>query len=132
PVAPRHPGLPGRAVAGRARRRARRDLGPGPAAGLRLSVLPRSRRTPGAMSVGRCTVIAFEHLFDHPDPGRATSTPVRPRAGVPPGVDRDGEMWGSDMRRYDDPVETRMGQVSGVEAPEQFLWRGRLWKVRAV
>jgi hypothetical protein len=36
------------------------------------------------------------------------------------------------MRRYDDPVETRMGQVSGVEGPEQFLWRGRLWKVRSV
>jgi hypothetical protein len=36
------------------------------------------------------------------------------------------------MRRYDDPVETRMGQISGEEAPEQFLWRGRLWKVRAV
>ncbi len=36
------------------------------------------------------------------------------------------------MRRYDDPVETRMGQVSGTEGPEQFLWRGRLWKVRAV
>lgn len=36
------------------------------------------------------------------------------------------------MRRYDDPVEARMGQVSGMEGPEQFLWRGRLWKVRAV
>ncbi|HEY3528409.1 MAG TPA: DUF6504 family protein [Nocardioides sp.] len=36
------------------------------------------------------------------------------------------------MRRYDDPVETRMGLVSGMEGPEQFLWRGRLWKVRAV
>jgi hypothetical protein len=39
---------------------------------------------------------------------------------------------GAGMRRYDDPVETRMGLVSGVEGPEQFLWRGRLWKVRAV
>jgi hypothetical protein len=36
------------------------------------------------------------------------------------------------VRRYDDPVETRMGQVAGMEGPEQFLWRGRLWKVRAV
>ncbi|MBA2464705.1 MAG: hypothetical protein H0V42_07005 [Nocardioidaceae bacterium] len=36
------------------------------------------------------------------------------------------------MRRYDDPVEVRKGRVSGIEAPEQFLWRGRLWKVRAV
>lgn len=40
------------------------------------------------------------------------------------------------MRRYDDPVEVRKGWVAGwgagPEAPEQFLWRGRLWKVRAV
>jgi Family of unknown function (DUF6504) len=36
------------------------------------------------------------------------------------------------MRRYDDSVETRMGRVAGIEGPEQFLWRGRLWKVRAV
>ena len=45
------------------------------------------------------------------------------------------------MRRYDDPVEVRRGWVVGpghrdpadrVEGPEQFLWHGRLWKVRAV
>lgn len=45
------------------------------------------------------------------------------------------------MRRYDDPVEVRRGWVEGpghggpadrVEGPEQFLWRGRLWKVCAV
>ena len=36
------------------------------------------------------------------------------------------------MRRYDDPVEVRKGLCEGVEGPEQFLWRGRLWKVRAV
>ena len=42
------------------------------------------------------------------------------------------EVRGAGMRRYDDPVETRMGLVSGMEGPEQFLWRGRLWKVRAV
>lgn len=45
------------------------------------------------------------------------------------------------MRRYDDPVEVRRGWVEGpghrgpadrMEGPEQFLWRGRLWKVRAV
>ena len=37
------------------------------------------------------------------------------------------------MRRYDDAVEVRKGVVAGatglVEAPEQFLWRGGLWKV---
>ena len=40
------------------------------------------------------------------------------------------------MRRYDDPVEVRRGLVPGsggsVEGPEQFLWKGRLWKVCAV
>jgi hypothetical protein len=41
------------------------------------------------------------------------------------------------MRRYDDPVEVRRGlvgigsgdTVTALEGPEQFLWRGRLWKV---
>ncbi|MBY9073719.1 DUF6504 family protein [Nocardioides sp. WL0053] len=33
------------------------------------------------------------------------------------------------MRRYDDPVEVRKGMVGDTEGPEQFLWRGRLWKV---
>ena len=38
------------------------------------------------------------------------------------------------MRRYADPVEVRRGWVSDVETegPEQFLWHGKLWKVRAV
>jgi hypothetical protein len=46
------------------------------------------------------------------------------------------------MRRYDDPVDVRRGQVAGpggsgrtvelLEGPEQFLWKGRLWKVSAV
>jgi hypothetical protein len=40
------------------------------------------------------------------------------------------------MRRYDDPVDVRKGQVKGStgvwEGPEQFLWRGRLWQVRDV
>ncbi len=40
------------------------------------------------------------------------------------------------MRRYDDLVEVRRGLVPGiggrVEGPEQFLWRGRLWKVSGV
>jgi hypothetical protein len=41
------------------------------------------------------------------------------------------------MRRYDDPVDVRKGQVPGagggpVEGPEQFVWKGRLWKVHAV
>lgn len=36
------------------------------------------------------------------------------------------------MRRYDDPVEVRRGAGPGGDEPEQFLWRGRLWKVRVV
>ena len=36
------------------------------------------------------------------------------------------------MRRYDEPVEVRSGLVDQVEGPEQFVWRDRLWRVRAV
>jgi hypothetical protein len=46
------------------------------------------------------------------------------------------------MRRYADPVEVRQGPLDeearglgsqgASEGPQQFLWRGRLWKVRAV
>jgi hypothetical protein len=36
------------------------------------------------------------------------------------------------MRRYDDTIEVRRGLVNGAEAPEQFLWRGRLWLVHDV
>jgi len=43
------------------------------------------------------------------------------------------------MRRYADPVEVRQGPIDeeardlgATEGPQQFLWRGRLWKVRAV
>ena len=43
------------------------------------------------------------------------------------------------MRRYDDPVEVRVGEggdsaatLLDERAPAQFLWHGRLWKVRAV
>lgn len=36
------------------------------------------------------------------------------------------------MRSYDDVVDVRRGLVAGQEAPEQFIWRGRLWVVRDV
>lgn len=46
------------------------------------------------------------------------------------------------MRRYADPVEVRQGPLDddarglgaqgASEGPQQFLWHGRLWKVRAV
>ena len=36
------------------------------------------------------------------------------------------------MRKYDDPVEVRRGNDDGEDGPEQFLWHGRLWKVRVV
>jgi len=35
-------------------------------------------------------------------------------------------------RRYDEQVEVRRGLVDGAEAPAQFLWRDRLFLVRAV
>ena len=34
------------------------------------------------------------------------------------------------MRTYDETVEVRRGLVAGQEAPEQFVWRSRLWVVR--
>jgi Family of unknown function (DUF6504) len=36
------------------------------------------------------------------------------------------------MRCYDDPIIVRRGLVAGQEAPEQFLWRDRLWVVRDI
>lgn len=36
------------------------------------------------------------------------------------------------MRRYDEAIEVKPGLVAGQEAPAQFLWRNRLWMVRAV
>lgn len=36
------------------------------------------------------------------------------------------------MRVYEEPIEVRAGEVSGVEAPALFLWRNRLWSVRSV
>lgn len=36
------------------------------------------------------------------------------------------------MRTYDELIEVRRGLVAGQEAPEQFLWRGRLWVVRDI
>jgi hypothetical protein len=77
-------------------------------------------------------VILFEHLFENPSGGgdldpRSHRTGARGR----PALEK-----GNDVRRYDDPVEVRKGWVSGPghvgEGPEQFLWRGRLWQVRAV
>jgi hypothetical protein len=36
------------------------------------------------------------------------------------------------MRQYDDPIDVRRGVVAGHDAPEQFVWRGRLWVVREI
>jgi hypothetical protein len=36
------------------------------------------------------------------------------------------------MWEFDEAVEVRSGVVDGVEAPEQFLWRGRLWRVCSI
>jgi hypothetical protein len=36
------------------------------------------------------------------------------------------------MWQFDEAVEVRLGTVDGAEAPEQFLWRGRLWRVCSV
>ncbi|TDD25461.1 hypothetical protein E1218_14885 [Kribbella turkmenica] len=36
------------------------------------------------------------------------------------------------MWEFDEAVEVRSDAVDGVETPEQFLWRGRLWRVCSV
>ncbi|MEU8226518.1 DUF6504 family protein [Kribbella sp. NPDC048915] len=36
------------------------------------------------------------------------------------------------MWEIDDAVEVHSVAVDGVQVPDQFLWRGRLWRVRAV
>jgi len=36
------------------------------------------------------------------------------------------------MWEFDDAVEVHSVPVDGVQTPDQFLWRGRLWLVRAV
>ncbi|HSN44002.1 MAG TPA: DUF6504 family protein [Propionibacteriaceae bacterium] len=38
------------------------------------------------------------------------------------------------MRRYDEPIEVRLGSQVGdrAEGPAQFLWRNRLWRVLEV
>jgi hypothetical protein len=36
------------------------------------------------------------------------------------------------MWEFDEAVEVRSGVVDGIESPEQFLWRGRLWRVCSV
>lgn len=33
------------------------------------------------------------------------------------------------MRRYDEPIAVRSGEVDGAIGPVEFLWRRRLWKV---
>jgi len=33
------------------------------------------------------------------------------------------------MRRYDEPIAVRSGEVDGSVGPVQFLWRRRLWRV---
>src|SRR3954451_15214514 len=84
---------------------------------------------PGPMPSRRCTVSVFEHTFDHPASGVGDLDPRPHRAGSP-GDRAPAPRGARSMRRYDDPVETRMGLISGVEGPEQFLWRGRLWEGR--
>lgn len=36
------------------------------------------------------------------------------------------------MRIYDEPIDVRRGLIGGQEAPEQFIWRDKLWVVTTV
>ena len=67
-------------------------------------------------------------MFELASSGGDDSTPS------PPGLPGSNRIVRREqqVRRYDDPVEVRKGMVGALEAPEQFLWRGRLWKVRDV
>src|SRR5262245_22797816 len=71
------------------------------------------------MSVGRCTVIVFEHLFDHPAPGWATSTPVRPGPDPPGSTDvRDvGERHATLRRPGRDPDGSGVGDGGSRAVP---------------
>jgi hypothetical protein len=75
--------------------------------------------------------VVFEQMFDATRVV-VTSTPTSARVGRGRRMRRTSlprVQWRSAMRQYDDPVEVRRGEA---EDPDQFLWRGRLWKVRAV
>jgi hypothetical protein len=85
----------------------------------------------------------FEQMFEAPQElrslrevahsGGSVSTPVPPE--WPPDRAGEGKLLVRvevAMRRYDDTIEVRRGLVNGAEAPEQFLWRGRLWLVHDV
>lgn len=39
---------------------------------------------------------------------------------------------GVGVRRYDEPIEVRSGDVDGAIGPVQFLWRRKLWRVLSV
>lgn len=36
------------------------------------------------------------------------------------------------MRRYDEPIAVRAGEVGGEPAPVEFLWRRKVWRVLGV
>ncbi len=70
----------------------------------------------------------IEQVFDCPVRWeRSTPLPTPPVQRV---EERGG---GNDVRRYDDPVQVQgADSVDPTSDPAQFLWRGRLWKVRQV
>jgi hypothetical protein len=72
--------------------------------------------------------MVFEQMFEHAGGGDLDPRPRRHS-----GHEAVREVVVA-MRRYADEVEVRKGWVpdAGTEGPEQFLWHGRLWKVRAV
>jgi hypothetical protein len=54
------------------------------------------------------------------------STPILP------GDSADASSGRCTLRSYGEPIDVQQGLVAGCEAPEQFLWRDRLWVVRRV
>ena len=80
----------------------------------------RSHCSEGDLSVGGCTFLSFEQVFERRRGGATAMRRLRrPRSRC------------ARTASYDDPC--RLGaRAVPTEGPEQFLWRGRLWKVRAV
>jgi Domain of unknown function (DUF6504) len=85
-------------------------------------------------------VSEFERMFDHSgaasvrtvlDPPSAPGGHRRPACRFP-GASIGQAKEAAFVRNYDELIEVRRGLVAGCEAPEQFVWRGRLWRVCTV
>jgi hypothetical protein len=113
---PRHHGVHPRLLAGHHDVPGRRRRSEPSVHQSRLALLTRCRAVRG-------TVLVVEHVFDSIRRGR-------PRPRSPPG--RSGVEEPVKVARDASVRRPRGGPQGPRGEPEQFLWRGKLWKVRAV